>query len=251
LYYKNKDGDIIILELTIEGGIPSYEELNKTLEHNINKYKNDFIRIKDEEPTELNNLDYKKEGILLCPLGESPMIVTQTYILLKKRENVNIKKICVIYPENNGDILRTIDWIKKATESLDRSIKIESVPIEKYSDIDSEDACRDYLKTLETKVNELRTQHKEFPIYMSLSGGRKGMSVLTYFSAQINNVNIYHTLITNPTLEDEIENNYTYQELKRMNETQRTEILSLKSLGLSQFTIFKIPMIPIDIIDDK
>ena len=97
---------------------------------------------------------------------------------------MNINRIVVIYPEENGDIcngvrlLRNIFQNKRITREVigeEKKVVFEEykVPIE---DLDSQDACKSFADALRCAINnEKNASHT--PIYLSISGG-EGMAAM-------------------------------------------------------------------------
>lgn len=183
----------------------------------------------------------KNETVLVVPLGESPMIATQTYTLLQKRQEIS--PIVVIYPEDHAPIRNGVNILADLCRR--RKILFEKKPIHGLRDIDSYAACQTYLSELLHTLNEVRLKYPHKQIALSLSGGRKGMSALTLFAAQYFGIDyIYHTLITDPDLENQIEQECSYEELIKLNAAAQADRLFLESYDHHCFTLFPIPVIP-------
>ncbi len=189
-----------------------------------------------------------RECILLVPLGQSPMIVTQTYTLL--RENVEagrpqIPLVAVIYPEQNGAIYEGV-------RLLERQFRLKNVdfcpyPVPELRDVDSTAACEAYLGALLATIENLRQKYPNRQIALSLSGGRKGMSALTLLAAQRANITqIYHTLIADAAMERQIEEETSLEVLKKLpTDAERARRLFLQAYEIAAFELFAIPVIPV------
>jgi len=123
------------------------------------------------------------------------------------------------------------------------------VTIKGREDIDSTDACKDYQTTLEDAIDEARKAHQGCAIDLALSGGRKGMTAMTIFAAQKKGLSyIYHTLITNQQLSEEIDEQTTVEELKKLNDRMRHDRLFLREYEgngpYTKFVLFKVPVFP-------
>ena len=198
-----------------------------------------------------------KEGTLMVTVGLSPMVVTQLFVLLRK-ERVNINRIVVIYPEENGDIcngvrlLRNIFQNKRITREVigeEKKVVFEEykVPIE---DLDSQDACKSFADALRCAINNEKNARPHTPIYLSISGGRKGMAAYAYYAAQYNGLTeVYHTVISNPELEEKIERETSIENMEKKGWDLRTkaEHLFLKRYSDYQdaFQLIWIPVIPV------
>jgi len=122
-------------------------------------------------------------------------------------------------------------------------------PIHDLDDVSSEQSCDIYLRTLLDAIQDLQRKYPDREIALSLSGGRKGMSVLTFFAAQRAGIErVYHTLIGDVELEKHIEEETSIAALERL-PTQDAQAMRLfleeKSYDRDQFRIFPIPVIPL------
>ncbi len=200
--------------------------------------------------------DYKKaepisalsqEGVLIVPLGTSPMVVTQTYTLLQNRENeakLNISTVAVVYPGDNTTICNGVELITREFEK--KNVEFMTYPIIGHVDCDTEAACQAYLSTLSMAIQTLQTKYPDKLIALSLSGGRQSMAALTFLVAQSLGIEqLYHTLITDIDLEAEIEKQSGIQHLESITRQERTERLFLEQYDQSKFELLTIPVIPI------
>lgn len=194
-----------------------------------------------------------KAGTLIVALGRSPMIVTQTYVLLKRQ--VQIGRVAVVYPEKNGQIqngvrlLRDMFKNKKLFDLRGGEIDFQEYPLD-ISDVDSEETCRVFAAGLEKAIYSERNSFPHFPLYLSLSGGRKGMAVLVYLAAQRAGLReVYHTVITDPELEKKIEKETGLKEMNRPGLTlnQKAEYMFLHNYqnNIGSFKLFSIPVLSI------
>ncbi len=180
----------------------------------------------------------QKEKILLVPLGESPMVATQTYTLLDK-----VAAVALIYPQRNGNIKNGAELVKEAFDEC--KIKCKTIPIDKLRDVASTEECKIYMVALLGAIEQLRAEYPGKEIVLSLSGGRKGMSALTLFAAQQANVKwVYHTLITDPALEKYVTEETKYDTLKKLTREEKRRRLFLEAYARDKFTLFAIPVIP-------
>ncbi len=183
------------------------------------------------------------DAILIAPLGKSPMVVTQAYTLFS-REKVNISRVAVIYPEENGDVIDGFDLLQEVFEEKD--VLVLEYPVA-LSDVASTQDCTTFLQELVNTITDLRTQFPEADLRMLLSGGRKGMSALALLAAQQSHIShVYHTLITDQALEDRIEHECSTDQINRMPGTaQKAERLFLDAYPQDKFVLFGIPVIPL------
>jgi len=112
------------------------------------------------------------ENVLIATLGESPIVVTAMYDLLKKEKGLVIDKIVVLYPEKEALISTAFDLIREALRDRCEVIP-ECLPFE---DVANEADSFYFLHTLYRLLND--AQKSENRVYLSLAGGRKNMSAL-------------------------------------------------------------------------
>src|SRR5260370_14336063 len=112
------------------------------------------------------------ENILIASLGESPIVITAMYDLLKKEKEQVIDKIVVLYPEKEALISTAFDLIREAFRDRCEVIP-EYLPFE---DVANEPDSFYFLRTLYRVLND--AQKSENRVYLSLAGGRKNMSAL-------------------------------------------------------------------------
>ena len=225
-YYRTND-EIVVCELA----------LKNTTYQDIADGKRELWSKDHPKCVPVNEIE--DNSILIAPLGKSPMVITQTFALLSKHEGVNIKKIVVVHPKNaeirNGvNLLREV-FKRKRKEFI-------SIEIQDIQDIASDDDCKTYLEKLVSVIKE----EQSTSIYLSLSGGRKGMTALTLFAAQYANIDtVYHTLITDIELEKKIEEETTLTALQSLSRSKKVQHLFLDTYDESKFELFRVPIIPI------
>lgn len=112
------------------------------------------------------------ENVLIASLGDSPIVITAMYDLLKKEEEQVIDKIVVLYPEKEALISTAFDLIREAFRDRCEVIP-EYLPFE---DVANEADSFYFLRTLYRVLND--AQKSENRVYLSLAGGRKNMSAL-------------------------------------------------------------------------
>ncbi len=188
------------------------------------------------------------DSVLIVPLGKSPMVATQLYILLTRQEGRNIRQLVLVYPEWATEIANGADLIERALQE-EANIPCSHVTIKDREDIDSAEACKDYQTALEDAIDEARKAHQGCTIDLALSGGRKGMTAMTIFAAQKKGLSyVYHTLITNQQLSEEIDVQATVEELKKLNDRMRHDRLFLREYEedgpYTKFVLFKVPVFP-------
>lgn len=197
-----------------------------------------------------------KEGTLMVTVGLSPMVVTQLFVLLSN-ERVKINRIAVIYPEENGDICNGVRLLYKLFQ--DKKIMREVVGEEKIDfqeypvpikDLDSQAACDSFAEELERAINQEKITYPHTPIYLSFTGGRKGMAAYVYYAAQHSGLTeVYHTVISDPELEEKIEKETSLEEMEKKGWDLRTkaEHLFLQRYSDNQdaFHLIPIPVIPV------
>src|SRR5260370_18508066 len=112
------------------------------------------------------------ENVLIAPLGESPVVITAMYDLLKKEKGLVIDRVVVLYPEQEVLISTAFDLI---CEALQDKCEVIAEPLP-FEDIANELDSFYFLRTLYRLLND--EQKSANSIYLSLAGGRKNMSAL-------------------------------------------------------------------------
>ena len=228
-FYYRTNSEVVVCEIALKN--TTYTDIADGKREIWSKDHDKFVNVNDLEDN----------SILIAPLGKSPMVVTQTFTLLSKREGVNIKKVVVVHPKNaeirNGvNLLREV-FKRKRKEFI-------SIEIQDIQDIASDDDCKTYLEKLISVIEAEATQSTS--IYLSLSGGRKGMTALTLFAAQQANIDaVYHTLITDIDLEKKIEEETMLTALQSLSRSKKVQHLFLDAYDESKFELFRVPVIPI------
>ena len=242
-FYYRINGKVVVCELAQKN--TTYDAICKGRKE---VYKKDHpldsaTPINEHSATSMSELG--KGSILIAPLGKSPMVVTQTYTLLHEREGTDIEEVILVYPDNS-EIHNGVEYLQDAfrAESIDRAVKPN--PIETITDIASTEDCQIFFDELVRVIEEVQTNSSDKSIYLSLSGGRKGMAALTLFAAQKANIDaVYHTLITDPDIEKRIEDETTLDKLAELTPKQIAERFFLNIYDKSQFELFRVPVIPI------
>ena len=236
LYPKKRVEQVIICGLSVEQGNGQYD-----------LPADELLKLNDRQPykrlSELNTRDH----VLLVPLGNSPMIATQTYTLLQESDaegRPHIPTVAVLYPERSATIGNNVGLLRKQFEH--RGVEFLHYPIKDLADVDSTAASRTYLNAILETIQKLRIKYPDRQIALSLSGGRKGMAALTLFAAQQAGIErVYHTLITDNRLERKISTETTYNELVKLpTEQAKASRLFLDDYGRENFALFTIPIIP-------
>lgn len=194
---------------------------------------------------------FPKDSILLVPLGASPMVATQLYILLKRRLGRIIHEVIVFYPEQHEKLLTSAKLVEEAFEGKP-VVVCTKVPMKGLRDIDTTFACETYQKVLEEKIREVRNKHPYWSVDLALSGGRKGMTALTMFAAQKAGLPyLYHTMIGDKGLDQKVQSETDLQILdKSVSKKERQRLLFLDAYknDLDKFLLFKVPVVPATIL---
>lgn len=199
----------------------------------------------EDHPLHIHLSELKENSVLIAPLGKTPMVITQTFILLSAIEGADIERVIVIHPKN-AEIRNGVQLLKAAFRR--KECAFSSIEIENIQDVASSDDCKVYLERIVSVITEARADNPDKNIHLSLSGGRKGMAALTLFAAQQAKIDaVYHTLITDVDLEEEIEKETTVSELKKLTRSQQAQRLFLNDYDQSQFELVRVPVIPISI----
>ena len=240
-FYYRTNGKVVVCELALKN--TTYQDIANG---------NRLLYSNDHSPSiHINELE--EDSILIAPLGKSPMVVTQTFTLLSEsdREGAKIKKVVVVHPKNaeirkGVKVLRDAFQKKQNLKKSEVSNFFQSIEIQCIKDITSQTACKTYLKELVSVIEKQQSDNPNRSIYLSLSGGRKGMTALTLFAAQKANIDaVYHTLIENIELEKKIEDETTLTKLQSLTGKKKAEHLFLDCYDKSKFELFRVPVIPI------
>jgi hypothetical protein len=194
-----------------------------------------------------------RPGVLLVSLGESPMVATQTYTLLREREGIRIERVVLLFPGADPPIRNGARFVKDLFErsSLDRirgsaPVPVEVVPIEGLEDVDSDTAVAKFGAALGAEIARLRDRYPDHPLHLSLSGGRKAMAALTYYGAQQAGIaHVWHTTVADPDLDRQVDSETTLEVLQPLSAEEEARRLFLHAYDRSKFTIFCVPVVPL------
>ena len=232
LFYYTNDSSIIIATI-----VTHRERYNQIANGNTPLCSQDH-------PLYIHSNELKQQNILIVPLGKSPMVVTQTFVLLSTLERVDIGKMILIYP-NNAEIRNGVKLLQNVFRKKKINRAIEPIKID-IKDVASDSDCKAYSDKLVSVIKRAQTENPDKSIYLSLSGGRKGMAALTLFAAQQANIDaVYHTLITDANLESQIEQETTVDVLNKLSEEEKVLRLFLRKYCESNFDLFRVPVIPL------
>ena len=230
--------EIIVCELEIERE-KKYRKIKQIVE-SPRFSKEPVIQLKD-----LPSIKSDASDILIIPLGKRPMIATQLYTLLQDREQRQIKKIILIHPAQNISIQTSYSIIRDAIKYESHGkVEVKSVEIKGRADIDDTESCKLYQDKLEMVIEKEQQNNKKDNIIVSLTGGRKGMTAQTIFAAQNKEIDyVYHTLITDEDLSEQIDDETTIDILQDLSRKDRGNRLFLRSYNaLEKFALFKVPV---------
>ena len=234
LFYYQNESKVVVATITGHRTEQQYKNI-------INGRQQLYSR---NHPAHIHSNKLEEDSILIAPLGKSPMVVTQTFALLSKREGANIEKVIVVHPQNS-EISNGVEVLEYAFKK--KHVDFNAVPID-TQDVASHNDCKIYLKTLVDVINKAQIDNPDKSIYLSLSGGRKGMAALTLFAAQQANIDaVYHTLITDVNHEKKIEEETTLTALQNLSRKKKAQRLFLDDYEESKFELFRVPVIPISI----
>lgn len=228
IFFHTQGHDIIACELLTHPGSYDWRLRNTTLPMIPSMYKKDFP-LREVCPS---------SGTLFMAVGESPAIVSQSYTLLEQ-QGKQVKKIVVIYPGGNQRIIRGVEWLQSG---FAQKAAFQAVPLDDLEDIRSREDSQTYFQTVTNLLREHRAAGDS--IWLSISGGRKTMAVLTLLAAQAANVpNVYHTLITQKEIERDLTQRGSIDRLGNMSVQERNQFLFPEHLDPLAFELFTIPMI--------
>ena len=235
LFYYQTNSQIVVAAITGHRSESEYKRI-------INGQKQLYSQ---NHPPHIHLSELKENSILIAPLGKTPMVVTQTFVLLSTIEGADIERIIVIHPKN-AEIRNGVQLLKTAFRQ--KKCTITSIEIENIKDVASPDDCKVYLERLTAVITEAREDNPDKNIHLSLSGGRKGMAALTLFAAQQAQIDaVYHTLITDVELEQIIEEETTLIALQKRTRSEKVQRLFLEVYDQSKFELVRVPVIPLSI----
>jgi CRISPR-associated Csx14 family protein len=198
----------------------------------------------------------RTDSVLIVPLGNRPMIATQLYQLLTYQGRRHIHEVFLVYPEQLK-ISNAATIVKDALQRLSPGVPCTCRLITGLTDITKDKHCTIYQEALEKVIDEARDKYPSsdetnYRIDLALSGGRKGMTAMTIFAAQHKGIRyVYHTLITDEVLNDQIEKKTTIDMLGKIDDEEELDnLLFLQAYnkdGLyTGFTLFPVPVFPVD-----
>jgi len=180
---------------------------------------------------------------LIAPLGLSPAVVTQAYVLLQ-RQGFTVAGSTIIYPGNHPAIRGGAEMLEMVCAR--RGIRIESQPLP-IADVDDKASCDIFLSGLQETILRHRERHPEEGIALLISGGRKAMSALTLIAAQAMGVDrVYHTVIDDPQIERRVQAETAYETLRSCmpGEQARALLLERRTADeLEHITVFAVPVL--------
>lgn len=240
-FFYQQDKQVVIAQLTYKAN-NSYQQLSDKLE------KRKYVPSATEyEPVHtLKDIDQIGD-ILLAAVGKSPMVVTQAYTLLQRdEENAMIDKVALVFPEKNGTVKKGIRMLKDVFRKRAKKTAVIEYGAA-LQDVADEHDCATFFNRMIHAIDDLRKKHPDSQIRLLLSGGRKGMTALSYFAAQRSEITkVYHTLITDPELEKRIESECSTENLNRLGSPKKkAEKMFLECYPLNDFDLFEIPVIPL------
>ncbi len=235
-FFYRQDKQVVVAQLTYKAN-NSYQQLSDNLRNG------DYVPSTTEyEPVHaLKDVDQIGD-ILLASVGKSPMVVTQAYTLLQQKENVNIDKVAVVFPEKNGTIKKGVLIVKDVFRRKSKKTAVIEYGVA-LQDVASKKDCETFLNRMIDAINK----YPDSQIRLLLSGGRKGMTALSYFAAQLSGITkVYHTLITDSELEERIESECSIENLSKLGSPKKkAEKMFLECYPIEKFDLFEIPVIPL------
>ncbi len=174
-----------------------------------------------------------RPGILIASLGDSPVVVSAMYDLLKKREKLTLDRVMILHPKDN-DILAAYKLVREILTDVQ---ELQSKPLD-FEDADSWTNACVFLKTLCELLRNYQKQGDS--VYLSLAGGRKSMAALMawvapYFSCV---KKLYHVVSDEEGGTGE-ENFPLVYDITRIPTTQRFQALHP---DLDHLSLVKIPV---------
>ncbi len=255
--YPNSIVEKVVIErLAIHRDAKKYEPEIKQLERTVYSEGEDLYGIDEifkDMLTKAQAAQQRDPSILIVPMGTVPMVATQLYTLLSSREKRAIREVILLYPDRAESVRNAAERAKDAFNDEKAKKKIEDFtctlkPIPGLADITSAEDCETYQRELEQTIIGAQRQYPDCRIDLALSGGRKGMAAMALFAAQRTQLReVYHTLITDPDLDRQIEFATEEREFKRLPPKEKNDLLFLRTYQAREadFRLFKVPMGPL------
>lgn len=180
--------------------------------------------------------------VLIAPLGETPMVVTQAYRLLQGQEQAVIQAIFIVYPAQSAAVRNSAEILQKVC--AERSIQLHAHPLQ-IDDVASNADVETFAQGLEQMIALARETAPDADLAMLLAGGRKGMSALALNAAQRANITrVYHTTIRSREREKEIDEAW---DRVRNDPVKRSKLLFLESEQAhpDDCALIKVPVVPL------
>ena len=114
-----------------------------------------------------------RPGILIASLGESPVVVSSMYDLLREREKLTIDRITVLAPKGE-EVQNAYDLVKDTLIAVE-GLEVHYEPLD-FEDADSWTNACIFLQKLYHLLDHYQKQGDS--VYLSLAGGRKSMAAL-------------------------------------------------------------------------
>lgn len=191
-------------------------------------------------------------GVLIVPLGESPMVATQAFALLRSH-GVTVEAVALVYPGENGVIRNGVRLLGELFTRADLTslrgsdpVPVKNFPVDDLADIDTTAAARQFAARMRHAISAMADQYPGRELCLLLSGGRKIMAAITYYAAQVGCVgDLYHTVISEVTIDDLVEAETALDAMDREGLTlqQKAERLFMHPYPRSAFQLFKVPVI--------
>jgi hypothetical protein len=228
LYPKKQVKEVVVCGLSVEQGNGGY---SPTAEQLLEQADREPLHPLSDLPTGAE----RQPAALLAPVGDTPMVASQAYVLLQ--QVFDIASVNLLYPGKNPEITRSARGL--ADDFGAEKVKCELISASNLTDVDSTAACHSYLKALADALTGLARNYPDHEVQLLLSGGRKTMAALNMFAAQYAGLpRVWHTLVRDARLEKRME-----QELQGASPTRRRDILFLRRYATDNFELFAVPVL--------
>ncbi len=157
---------------------------------------------------------------LIATLGKSPVVVTSIANLLLKKEGVKLDKVKVIYPSREAMIDLSLELIER---TLKDGLGIDCKRIEvQEEDFNTTESINNFFWSFYSALKKSQNDGEE--VYISIAGGRKGMSAMGLLIAQLfsNVKKVLHIVDTREGREDVF---YTIEKLFEMPEEKQKRVM--------------------------
>ena len=188
----------------------------------------------------------RRKVMLIAPLGEYPMVVTQIIAGLEAAGNFpKGSEVALVYPRLHGNISAGAEILERVLSRRSTGpIVVRHYPID-IADTSTQTECDTYWQELTKTIGHIQTDHADKQIVLSIAGGRKAMSALGLVAAQQMGITrVYHTLPHDAVWQHKMEAKCSIDKLIPQPRLQQENLLFPPDLA-QHATLFSIPVVSV------